>query len=513
MSIKSKANGQALPPGWLYLELGEFGDLYCGQSPSVAQVNSNNRGVPYVTGPEQWNGHALHIDKWTEHPKRCVPAGCIFITVKGAGVGKLFPGVECAIGRDIYAFHPHSELDHRYVFHALKYSIDQIIARAQGDIPGLSKAHILDHKIGLPGIQEQGRIVTKIEGLLSEVDKAVEYLTTAKKQLKAYRQAILRDAFEGKMTSEWRTLNQKKVGSTEDTLSSIQEQRSNFHRAHKQPRQSNKERRDSQSSDGRFDIFTPPIEVAPPEDVAELPTIPPSWVYIRLGSLLHRIEAGKSFKCDERQPQKHEVGVAKVSAVSWGEYDETESKTCRDPSRVNPALFIKDGDFILSRANTIELVGACVIARNVTQNVMLSDKTLRLKFAVNREEYVLQYLRSRSGRSEIMKRSTGNQESMRNIGQDRISSIVVPICSEEEASVILGRLNKAFERIAVLESEIEQTLRQADILRLSILKRAFSGHLTFQDSSDEPAAKMVERVNLVRNKVKKNNKTKSKEAA
>jgi type I restriction enzyme, S subunit len=94
---KASESSEALPAGWLNSKLSEFGDLYCGQSPSVAEVNSEKRGVVYITGPDHWDGHTLHIDKWTEYPKRRVPAGCIFITVKGAGVGKMFPGVEGAI--------------------------------------------------------------------------------------------------------------------------------------------------------------------------------------------------------------------------------------------------------------------------------------------------------------------------------------------------------------------------------------------------------------------------------
>lgn len=109
--------------------------------------------------------------------------------------------------------------------------------------------------------------------------------------------------------------------------------------------------------------------------------LPDSWVWTPLAELLFGIEAGKSFKCDERPPQTGEVGVVKVSAVSWGEYQEQESKTCLDVARVNPALFIRSGDFLFSRANTQELVGACVIARQSKLNVMLSDKILRFRFA------------------------------------------------------------------------------------------------------------------------------------
>ena len=99
-----------LPSGWVATSLSEVGILYCGQSPSVADVNRHGEGTAYVTGPEMWDGSTLKVDKWTTNPKRLVPDGCIFITVKGAGVGTLFAGVACAIGRDVYAYKPAQSL-------------------------------------------------------------------------------------------------------------------------------------------------------------------------------------------------------------------------------------------------------------------------------------------------------------------------------------------------------------------------------------------------------------------
>ena len=62
-----------------------------------------------------------------------------------------------------------------------------------------------------------------------------------------------------------------------------------------------------------------------------------------------------------------------------GKYDQSESKTCLDPKKINKKYIISEGDFIMSRANTIELVGAVVVVKQVTNSVMLSDKTLRIK--------------------------------------------------------------------------------------------------------------------------------------
>jgi len=150
----------AIPAGWVDTKLDDLGDLYCGQSPSTRDVNQDGRGTPYVTGPEQWDGQNVHRTKWTTDPRRVVPDGCIFITVKGAGVGTMFPGIACAIGRDVYAYRPNPQVDFHYVSYSLQHTIDEVLRNARGDIPGLSRDHIVDHSIGVPPHPEQRRIVT-----------------------------------------------------------------------------------------------------------------------------------------------------------------------------------------------------------------------------------------------------------------------------------------------------------------------------------------------------------------
>ena len=191
-----------MPEGWIWVRLDAIGELFCGQSPSITEVNLERRGILYVTGPEQWDGSKIKETKWTEFPKRLVPEGCIFITVKGAGVGKTFPGISCAIGRDIYAFLPSSKVDFKYTIHALIHQIDVVIMKAQGDIPGLSKDHILDHYIGLCSIEEQHAIVQEIEIRLSVCDKIEQDIEENLIKAEALRQSILKKAFEGKLLNE-----------------------------------------------------------------------------------------------------------------------------------------------------------------------------------------------------------------------------------------------------------------------------------------------------------------------
>lgn len=100
-----------------------------------------------------------------------------------------------------------------------------------------------------------------------------------------------------------------------------------------------------------------------------------------LGSLLYGIEAGKNMRCEERPPTEGERGVVKVSAVTWGRFDPTESKTL--PSDYSPPekARIRPGDLLISRANTLELVGAVALVEQEPRGLYLSDKILRLVLA------------------------------------------------------------------------------------------------------------------------------------
>ncbi|TAE77791.1 MAG: hypothetical protein EAZ84_03380 [Verrucomicrobia bacterium] len=348
------------------------------------------------------------------------------------------------------------------------------------NINNLKREHLLDYEVPLPPLAEQKRIVAKIEELFSELDAGEESLRRARRQLGVYRQSLLKQAFEGKLTAPWRAQHPDLLESPDQLLARIQaERQARYQQQLKEWEKAVKEWEKAGESypkpaKPRFTGQLEPISQKELQDFAELPS---GWTYFRLGNAIASIDAGKSFSCDERPPSSKEIGVAKVSAVTWGEYDEGESKTCLDSSKVNPAYFIRQGDFLLSRANTIELVGAVVLVKRAERKIMLSDKTLRIHFGGIDESYVLQYLRSHVGRREIMTRSSGNQMSMRNIGQDRIASIVTPACSLPEQQEIVRLLDAQFEVIEQNEREIDAALKRSEALRQSILKKAFTGQL------------------------------------
>jgi type I restriction enzyme S subunit len=229
------------------------------------------------------------------------------------------------------------------------------------------------------------------------------------------------------------------------------------------------------------------------------------WPIVALGELIETIEAGSSFRCRETPPEDGEVGVAKVSAVSWGRYDEEESKTCLDPSRINEDLLIRKGDFLISRANTVELVGACVIAEQVSKQVMLSDKTLRIQFKdPSCKPWVLHFLRSRAGRQQIEALCTGNQESMRNISQRSLRLIELPLAPPEQRQEILAFIEEQLSRTDATANTLQAIQAKLKQARASILKAAVEGRLVETEAElarqsgryYEDAEELFERVTL-----------------
>jgi type I restriction enzyme S subunit len=213
-----------------------------------------------------------------------------------------------------------------------------------------------------------------------------------------------------------------------------------------------------------------------------------------LGSLVAAIEAGKNIRCEERRPRAGERGIVKISAVTWGEFDAKEIKTAPTDAQLDPRSRIADGDFLLSRANTLELVGAPVVAKGVPPDTYLSDKVLRLRFHERVEHWVYWYLRSPQGRAEIESRSSGNQLSMRNISQAALRSIPLPLPPPTERNALTCTITAAQLGANAAEQHATRALALLDHLERSILARAFRGDLVPQDPADEPAAVTLARL-------------------
>lgn len=187
--------------------------------------------------------------------------------------------------------------------------------------------------------------------------------------------------------------------------------------------------------------------------------------------------------------------------MTWGTFDDEESKTLPKGRDVPESTRIQVGDFLISRANTLELVGACVIVKKVTRPVYLSDKVLRLVVEDHVKPWLLISLQSRTGRAQIEALASGNQLSMRNLSQANLRSIELVMPPPDERDEIVRRVDELFALADGLEREYGEAVARVEKLTPAVLAKAFRGELVPQDPEDEPASVLLERIRAERESV------------
>ncbi|WUQ27953.1 restriction endonuclease subunit S [Streptomyces sp. NBC_00239] len=228
--------------------------------------------------------------------------------------------------------------------------------------------------------------------------------------------------------------------------------------------------------------------------------LPPGWRWGTVGDVLQRIEAGKSFTCLPRAAHEDEWGIIKVSAMTWGEFRADENKAVPEGREVNPDFEICSGDILLSRANTVEYVGAPVLVGPVRGKLLLSDKSLRLvpKDRVSRE-WLLEVLSSRYVRDQYSDAATGTSDSMRNISQGVVKSARIPVPgSYDEQQRIASVIRDRIAQVGVLRDALDSQAAEVINLRAALLYAAFTGTLVAQDPTDEPASTLLDRIRAQR---------------
>jgi type I restriction enzyme, S subunit len=483
------SGGDSLPTGWTCTIMGDLGELFCGTSPPSPTVNTDGQGTPYVSGPEQWDGVELHMDKWTTSPSRIVPVGCIFITVKGAGVGTLFPGKAAAIGRDIYAFRPHKQINLRFVHHALQFTIQDVIRQAQGDIPGLSRKHILDHALPLPSAREQIRIADRIDELFTELAAGVTSLERVRRNLKRYRSAVLHSAVTGRLTAAWRAQH----GTPDETGPQLLQHILRERRRQWEERTLTKYTRDDRQPPKGWRERYPKPEAPKTE---ELPELPEGWCWAT------HDQAGDVQLGRQRSPQHHSGDhmrpYLRVANVYENRIDTSDVLEMNFTPEEFETYALRRGDILLNEGQSMELIGRPAMYNDEVLGACFQNTLVRQRvFNGVLDDYALAVVLAqfRAGRYRQIARIT---TSIAHLGAERFAAVEFPLPPLAEQAAIVEAVQEKLSQIDALEAEVEQGLLRAARLRQAILKAAFEGKLVPQDPNDEPAAVLLERLRSAR---------------
>lgn len=340
--------------------------------------------------------------------------------------------------------------------------------------------------IELPPLNEQHRIVAKIEELFSELDKGIENLKTARAQLKVYRQALLKNAFEGKLTAQWRAENQDKLETAADLLTRIQTEREQRYRQQLQ-------QWEATGKHGSKPKAPKPLPPLTAQELAQLPKLPAGWGWARFGSLdidIKRGPFGSSITKSMFVPsgfKVYEQGNAIYRDAARGSYFINAEKY-----EELSGFAVLPGDFIVSCAGTVGRIYE--LPENATAGVINQAlMRVRINDAILSRYFFATLFESAFFQRKVLSDAKGT--AMVNLaGVKELNLVPVAICGVEEQKLIVELLDARLSEVDQLDQTITISLQQAEALRQSILKKAFSGQLVPQDPHDEPASALLARI-------------------
>ncbi len=321
--------------------------------------------------------------------------------------------------------------------------------------------------IPLPPLSEQHRIILKIEAPFSFLDAGVKSLRKVQVQLKRYRQAVLKYAFEGKLTEEWRKTHRDQIEPATKLLERI-------------GRQTEINAKGKRKKSSRMDM---PVN----QELSEGWTYGrlEDWIYIagRIGWRGLKAEEytseGPLFLSVYNLNKGIKVDFSEAQHITEERYEESPEIQLQN----NDILLVKDGAGI----------GKIGIVEGLDTKATVNSSLLVIRGSdVFLPKFLLYFLMGPKMQEVVKMRITGSATPhlfQRDI--KRFDVLIPPIAEQQK---IVESIESSFSVADEVENTIKQGLRQAEGLRQSILRDAFQGRLVPQDPSDEPADKLLERI-------------------
>lgn len=439
-STEEKSNAE-LREDWVEVKVQEIAELYRGITYKKDQAtNSEGQGLVPLLRANNIDRN-INLDNLVYVPKALVKNHQIIMTddilfAMSSGskhlVGKSAQAtsdLHCSYGAFCALLRPSKLLTGRYVgffFQSSRFR-KRISEIAKGtNINNLKRDHILATTFPLAPLPEQRAIVEKVEALFGEINRGVAELQKAQKQLITYRQAVLKKAFEGELTREWR--------------------------------ESNTQRNDTQQSQ---------------ED------IPLGWTHTTTGEVMELISNGYTPKSEFLMQGSGEIPFIKVYNLCFnGSLDFTinptfipEEKHCKELKR----SICKPGDVLINIVGPplgkVSIVPETYPEWNINQAIVRFRPNDQV--GSNYLSYLLQnpiiirWLENTS-------RATAGQFNIKVTTCRKIPFLLPPLAEQQQ---IVEEIETRLSLCDAVEASLTAGLAKAAALKQSVLKEAFAGRL------------------------------------
>jgi type I restriction enzyme S subunit len=421
-------NKNAIPNGWEVKKLGEILNFVGGGTPDKSNKDFWNGNIPWASVKDIKGTYLTQTqDKITNtglsnSSAQLAQAGEVIL------ITRIYPGktviakIETAINQDLKIIKPKTDIEIPFIHYLFQTIEKEIIKNSSGTtVLGIRLEKLKEIEIPLPPLSEQQEIVAKIEELLSELDQGKQQLETTRQQLKVYRQAVLKWAFEGKLTNAIQNGQKTQEGELPEGWKWAQ-----------------------------------PVDIALQEKYS-----------IGIGPF------GSNLKTSDYKPEG--IPLIFVKNITRKNFDLDKRFISEEKFNELHAHQVKPGDILITKMG--DPPGDCTIyPLNRNPAVLTADcLKLRVNESAANSTFIKYCFESKKVKRQIEAMTVGVAQ--KKISVERFKSLVFPLPTLKEQNQIVQEIESRLSVCDKVEETITQTLQQAETLRQSILKQAFEGKL------------------------------------
>ncbi len=421
-----------IPHDWKLIPIRQgFSLIGSGTTPPTGDREFFDGSIPWVTTSELRENKILSSNQTVTElaieqfsALKIFPKDTVLIAMYGATIGRVaILGIPACVNQAVCAFANPTRFIPEFVAYTLQASKDFLLSLVSGGgQPNLNAEKITSHLIPCPPISQQRQIADYLDRATQKIDALIAAKKRLLELLAEKRRALITQAVT-------RGLNP--------------------------------------------DV---PLRDSGIEWLGEIPS---HWKVVQLRWFVQTLEQGWSPQADEREPSENEWGVLKLNAVKDGKFDPSKAKALPQDLEIPENLEIQPSDFLVTRANTPDLVGNVCYVEQTRKCLILSDLIYRLRLKENQldGQFLSYFLQSPIGRSQIEIDARGSSASMVKISQGHILDwllFVPPITEQKE---IVNYLGMKSSKIDALQTVTKHAIGLLQERRTSLISAAVTGQL------------------------------------
>lgn len=486
----------SIPESWVEVQLEEIlVSLESGSRPKGG-VRGIQSGIPSIGGEHLNDDGSFDFSNIKYVPEQFaskmnrgqIAEGDVLIVKDGATTGKtsfvspVFPFKKAVVNEHVFICRSSERINSRYLFYFLwsKQGKDRILENFKGSAQGgINTSFATNTLVPIAPLPEQQRIVAKLDALFERIESNKQRLEKIPKILKRFRQSVLAAAVSGKLTEDWREKN-KNSEKAKDLFTKIQKAIDcKLEEETRLAKENGTRKPKDQRKNKKADFHE-----------TELESLPDVWDYFRLEDITYLVTDGT-----HHTPKYQNDGVKFLSVKNVRPFkirDEdikyiSEKEHREINSRCNP----ETGDILYTKVGAT-FGYACVNELEYPFSIFVSLALVKPVYGLIDSKYLEAVMNSETVFKQARERISG-------IGTPdlhliEIRDFKIPLCSIEEQKEIVRRLKSFFELADKLESRYTKAKAMLDKLPQSILAKAFRGELVAQNSEDEPASVLLEKI-------------------